>query len=58
MTHRREPMSEREKAYFFCLLFPLLWPLAFGLLLEDIFAGVASGFRYLRTRFRRKEGAK
>jgi hypothetical protein len=51
-------MSEREKAYFFCLLFPLLWPLAFGLLLEDIFAGVASGFRYLRTRFRRKEGAK
>jgi hypothetical protein len=46
-------MSERERAYFFCLLFPILWPLAFGLLLEDLCSGVAFLYRAARGRLRR-----
>ena len=41
-----QKMSEREKRYFFCLLFPILWPLAFGLLIEDIAKGLTPRARW------------
>lgn len=53
MTRHRGPMSEREKAYFFTLLFPPLWPLVFAMLLCDAGEGIATGFRKLYRRIRR-----
>lgn len=51
MTHRK-PMTEREKDYLFCLLFPFLWPLAFAMAIEDLAKAVRNGFRKLRGRNR------
>ncbi len=33
----RTRMSEKEKLYFFALIFPVFWPLAFGMAMCDMF---------------------
>lgn len=37
MTKR---MSEREKMYFFAILFPVLWPILIALVIEDVCRGI------------------
>jgi len=50
----RAKLSEKGKAYALCLLFPLLWPLAFAMALCDLAEAIGSGLRRLRARMRRR----
>lgn len=57
MTPRRGPMSEKEKAYAFCLLFPLFWPFIPVLLLCDLGEWIGDNCRALYWRWRmRRDG--
>lgn len=51
MTPRRR-LSEKEKAYYFVLLFPPLWPLGMAMLLCDLIEGAANGVRVLYHRIK------
>jgi hypothetical protein len=35
-------LSEREKIYWFCILFPIMWPFLPFLILEDVCHGIGS----------------
>lgn len=48
----RHRMTEKERAYFFVLLFPLLWPLGVAMLMCDAFDGIGRGIRTLWRRIR------
>lgn len=39
----RHRMSEKEKMYFFVILFPPLWPLGLAMLICDVGAAIWSG---------------
>lgn len=36
MTTRGPRMTEKERGYAICLMIPLLWPLALGMLICDV----------------------
>jgi hypothetical protein len=50
MTTRRGPMSDKEKAYFLCLLFPPLWPVIPALLICDFGSWIGGRYRAWRSR--------
>lgn len=52
MTPRRGPMSENEKAIFFVLLFPPLWPLGFAWLMCALIEAAGNGLRVLWHRIK------
>ena len=45
-------MSEKEKTYLFCLLFPIFWPFIPVLLLCDLFGWIGDKCRSLYWRWR------
>lgn len=48
----RHRMSEKEKAYFFCLLIPIFWPLGLAMLVCDIAEAIGRGVSSLYRRLR------
>lgn len=52
MTPRGPRMSEKEKMYFFCLLFPIFWPFIPVLLLCDLGEAIGNGVRSLYWRWK------
>lgn len=46
----RHRMSEKEKMYFFTLLFPPFWPLALAMLICDIGEAIGRGVQRLYRR--------
>jgi len=53
----RHRMSEKEKAYFFVLLFPPLWPLGIAMIMCDIGEAIGRGATSLYRRLRRVVGS-
>lgn len=53
MTPRRPPMSDKERAYFLCLIIPIFWPLAIAMAIGDLCGAIGNGFRSLYHRLRR-----
>lgn len=52
MTPRGGPLSEKGRAYVLCLIIPILWPLAFAMLMEDLCHWTADRVRALYWRWR------
>jgi len=50
-------MSEKEKAYFFVLLLPPLWPLGLAMIMCDIGEAIGHGATSLYRRLRRVVGS-
>lgn len=51
----RHRMSEKEKMYFFVILFPILWPLGIAMLMCDIGEAIGRGASSL---YRKCKGTK
>jgi len=51
----RHRMTEKEKVYFFCLLFPLLWPFIPVLLLLDLIEAIKRGVQFIWQKLRSVE---
>lgn len=54
MTPRRGPMSEKEKVYAFCFLFPIFWVFIPVLLICDLCEAIGNGARSLYWRWRNR----
>lgn len=42
---RRNQMTEKEKMYFFSLLFPILWPLVFAMAICDLVEAIKKTYQ-------------
>lgn len=55
MTPRGKRLSEKEKVYAMCLLFPIFWPFIPVLVICDLAEAIGNGVRSLYWRWRSRK---